>query len=267
MIEAKNITLEVAGKKKILNDVSISINPGVLTAVIGKNGAGKSSLLKAICGENNYTHGTVVVNGKSSAEYDVEELAKSRAVVSQKSSLDFAFKVREVVELGRAPHSGFFYSKEDAEIVTICLEKVGILTFADRSYTTLSGGEQQRVHVARALAQIWDSVENNQQCYLFLDEPLASLDVANQHEIMHLLKQLCSKNVAVFIVIHDLNLAAQYADHVYILKNGKTFTEGSPVEVFTEDTIYQAFDYPVQVVPHPKTNCPLIVAEAYSDHE
>ncbi len=264
MIEVKNISLQVAGKKDILKNVSINITPGQLTAVIGKNGAGKSTLLKTICGESRLSSGAIFIEGVHSSEFDSQNLAKRRAVVSQKSTLDFAFKVREVVSLGRAPHSGFFNSKNDDEIVTLCLQKVDMDTMSDRSYITLSGGEQQRVHMARALAQIWNAVEDNFPCYLFLDEPLASLDVANQHEILHLLKQLCKKNVGVFIVIHDLNLAAQYADYVHIMKKGTTFVEGTPVEVFTEETIHKAFDHPVRIVPHPKTNCPLIVAEAYT---
>ncbi len=261
MIRAENISVITKSGKEILKDISLSITPGTLTSVIGKNGAGKSTVLKAICGETDYKKGSVFWNENKISGYKPGEIAKQRAVVSQKTSLNFSFTVKEVVQIGRSPFSGFFSSSSDEEIVDQCLKKVGLSGFSDRDYTTLSGGEQQRVHIARALAQIWDTIESEEESYLFLDEPLASLDVSHQHEIMNLLKQLCSKNVGVFIVIHDLNLAAQYSDQVLILKQGKKLAEGNPKEVFTEDIIFNAFDHPVNIIPHPKTDCPLIISE------
>lgn len=266
MISANNISVTTKSGKKILDDFSVSVSPGVLTSVIGKNGAGKSTCLKAICGESGYSKGDIFFEGQNIAELKPSLLAKHRAVVSQKTTLDFSFSVEEVVTLGRSPFSGYFSSSADREIIKNCLQKVGLLSLKNRSYVTLSGGEQQRVHIARALAQIWDAFESNEASYLFLDEPLASLDVAHQHEIMHLLKQLCAKNVAVFIVIHDLNLAAQYSDNIVILKNGKKLTEGSPFEVLTEKIIFDAFDHPVNIIPHPKTECPLIISERVYDN-
>lgn len=265
MIKANNISVITKSGNKILDDFSVSVSPRILTSVIGKNGAGKSTCLKAICGESDYTLGTISFEGKNINALKPGHLAKRRAVVSQKTTLDFSFSVEEVVTLGRSPFSGYFSSASDQEIVQNCLQKVGLLSLKKRSYITLSGGEQQRVHIARALAQIWNNLESGEPSYLFLDEPLASLDVAHQHEIMHLLKQLCSKNVAVFIVIHDLNLAAQYSDNIVILKNGKKLTEGSPFEVLTEEIIFDAFDHPVNIIPHPKTECPLIISERVFD--
>lgn len=268
MIEAQNISVETKTGKLILDHVSSEIRPGVLSSVIGKNGAGKSTLLKAICGENSISSGKVLFENQPASNINLHEIAKKRAVVSQKTTLDFSFSVDEVVMLGRSPYTGFFRSEKNSEIVDECLEKVGLSALKHRSYITLSGGEQQRVHIARALAQIWNAIQSEQPSYLFLDEPLASLDVAHQHGIMSLLKQLCSKNVGVFIVIHDLNLAAQYSDNVVILKNGKKITEGSPNEVFTEEIIFNAFDHPVNIIPHPKTECPLIISkpELYSGY-
>lgn len=260
VISAERISVQIPSGKMLVDDVSVSIKPNVLTAIIGKNGAGKSTALKAICGDISLTSGSVRFNGKSKAEFSALEIAKKRAIVSQKSSLDFEFTVKEVVALGRNPFSGFFSSQKDDEIVEQCLEKVDALHLLDRNYTTLSGGEQQRIHFARALAQIWDLIEKGEPSYLLLDEPLSNLDVAHQHEMMHVLKQLCEKNVAVLIILHDLNLAAQYADHVHILKDGKTAAEGAPFDVFTEKIIFDAFDHPVSVVPHPKIHCPLIIA-------
>ncbi len=258
MITASNISVKIPSGKLLVDDFSISIKPNQLTAIIGKNGAGKSTALKAICGDIDLNTGSVSIAGKSSSQ--IQELAKQRAVVRQKSDLEFEFSVREIVALGRSPYSGFFTSAKDQVIIKKCLEKVDAFHLVDRIYTTLSGGEQQRVQFARALSQIWDLINQKKPSYLLLDEPLASLDVAHQHEMMHVLKQLCENNVGVLIILHDLNLAAQYADVVHILKDGKTVAEGTPFDVFTEEIIFDAFDHPVSVVPHPKIHCPLIIA-------
>ncbi len=263
MIEVENISVSLSSGRKILDEVSFNLELGKLTAIIGKNGAGKSSILKCICGDIAYEKGRVRFEGEEINEIDLKHLATKRAVVSQKSSLEFSFTAREVVNLGRSLSSSFITSAKDEAIILKCLEMVDGLSLIDQSYTTLSGGEKQRVHFARALAQIWDRIENDKPAYLILDEPLASLDVAHQHEMMHILQQLCKKNIAVMIVIHDLNLAAQYADYVHILKEGKTVIHGTPLEVFKEDIITHAFDYPVSVIPHPKIQCPLIISTSY----
>lgn len=263
MIKAENITVQIPTSVKLVDSITLGIRPGVLTAIIGKNGAGKSTLLKALCGDIKLDQGKISIGDKYLASYDIKELAKIRAVVSQKSTLEFDFTVREVVALGRSPVSGFFNATNDRAIIDECLQKVDALHLSQQLFPTLSGGEQQRVHFARALAQIRDQIDQQKPSYLLLDEPLASLDVAHQHEMMHLLKQLTTNNVAVGIVLHDLNLAAQYADHVYLLKNGTTIAEGSPEQVFTEEIIFEAFDHPVSVIPHPKIRCPLIIASGF----
>lgn len=264
MIRAENISVQLPSGKHILDEVSFEIKPGMLTAFLGKNGAGKSTALKAVCGDIPNSTGLTFFEDKDQNSIPLPELAQKRAIVSQKVSLDFSFTVREVVAIGRSPFTGIFHSKRDEEIIRDCLLKVDALHLIDRSYPTLSGGEQQRVQFARALAQLWDSIEKETPSYLILDEPLASLDVAHQHEMMMLLQQLCLHQVGVLIVLHDLNLAAQYADHVLILKHGKTVAEGSPKEIFTDEIISNAFDHPVNVIPHPKIDCPLIIAASRS---
>lgn len=260
MIELKKISVSTPSKKVIVDNVSLDITPGKLTAIVGKNGAGKSSVLKALCGDVQKSSGTILFEGKTMDEINLGELARRRAVMTQKTNIEFSFSAREIVGIGRTPFSGVFTSLKDEKIILKCMEKADALHLKDQSFTTLSGGEQQRVHFARALAQIWDAIEAKTPSYLLLDEPLASLDVAHQHEMMFILKQICKQNVGVLIVIHDLNLAAQYADVVHILKDGKTVAHGSPYEVFTEEIVTKAFDYPVSVIPHPKIQCPLIVA-------
>ena len=260
MMRASNISVRIPSGRKLVDDFSIHIKPNQLTAIIGKNGAGKSTALKAICSEIETESGIISLDGKKVNEISIKELAKVRSVVRQKSNIEFEFSVREIVALGRSPYSGLFTSAKDQVIIKQCLQKVDAYHLIDRIYTTLSGGEQQRVQFARALAQIWERIQQNKPSYLLLDEPLASLDVAHQHEMMHVLKQLCVHNVGVLIILHDLNLAAQYTDFVHILKDGISVAEGTPFEVFTEEIIFDAFDHPVSVVPHPKIHCPLIIA-------
>lgn len=260
MMQVKNISVKTPLKKTIVDSVSLDVKPGTLTAIVGKNGAGKSSVLKAMCGDLPKSSGTILFEGKNVDEIELRELAKRRAVMAQKTHIEFSFTAQEIVGIGRAPFSGVFTSHKDEKIILKCMEKADALHLRNQSFTTLSGGEQQRVHFARALAQIWDSIEISTPSYLLLDEPLASLDVAHQHEMMYVLKQICKQNVGVLIVIHDLNLAAQYANQVHILKDGKTVIQGTPFEVFTEDIVTKAFDYPVSIIPHPKIQCPLIVA-------
>ncbi len=260
VIRAEHISVTVKSGKQLLNDVSLQVKMGEVVTILGKNGAGKSTLLKTITGDLIPTTGEVLYDDMPLGITDIRKLAKKRAVISQNIRLDFSFSVAEVVALGRSPHNTYFDTTQDVKIVDECLSKVDAYHLRKQDYTTLSGGEQQRVQFARALAQIWEQVESGEGCYLFLDEPLSNLDVSHQHEMMHIVRQLAEANVAVFFILHDLNLAAQYADRVYILREGEIFSEGVPAEVFTEEIISEAFDYPVNVIPHPKIECPLIVS-------
>lgn len=259
MIKANNLVVQVSSDITLLDDFNIEIKPGLIYTIIGKNGAGKSTALKAISGDIQLVSGEIYFENEYLESIDVREIAKKRAILSQKTSLQFEFKTHEVVALGRTPHSGLFSSTHDQKIIRECLEMVDATHLIDRNYTTLSGGEQQRVQFARVLAQIWDHLDASPS-YLLLDEPLASLDVAHQHELLQVLKNICGQNVGILVILHDLNLAAQYADYVHILKDGKTIVKGTPFEVFTEEIIFEAFEYPLTVVPHPKIHCPLIIA-------
>tara|TARA_R110000868_G_scaffold235273_8_gene489124 strand:+ start:31248 stop:32045 length:798 start_codon:yes stop_codon:yes gene_type:complete len=260
MIKVDDISVTLPSKKVLVDGVSLIVKPGTVTAIVGKNGAGKSSLLKAICGDIKKTNGEIYFEDQPISNIDINDLAKRRAVMSQKTTLDFSFTAQEIVALGRNPFWGTVSSTEDERIVLKCMEKADVIHLKNQTFTTLSGGEQQRIHFARALAQIWTSVEKKEPSYLLLDEPLASLDVTHQHEMMQVLRYLSAHQVGILIVVHELNLAAQYSDQVYILKDGKTVVFGSPFEVFTEKIIAQAFDYHVSIIPHPKIRCPLIIA-------
>ncbi|GAB5407655.1 MAG: heme ABC transporter ATP-binding protein [Balneolaceae bacterium] len=263
MIKVRDISAQTTSKKVLLDGISLTVKPGTITAIVGKNGAGKSTLLKVISGDIPKHTGEIYLDEVLISTIDIGELAKRRAIMAQKTSIEFSFSAKEIVSIGRTPFTGLFTSKKDDEIILTCMKKADVLHLKDQNFTTLSGGEQQRVHFARALAQVWGSVEKKEPSYLLLDEPLASIDVSHQHKMMRVLRYLSVHQTGILIVVHDLNLAAQYADIIHILKDGKTVVAGSPNEVFTEEIIASAFDYPVSVIPHPKIRCPLIIASGH----
>ena len=257
MIALQNITVTI-GKRALVREISIDIVPGQVTVMIGPNGAGKSTLLRTLTGEHKPASGTIKFDNKPLTHWPARSLAKCRAVVEQHSRLSFSFPVLEVVLMGRTPHLEGGESRRDIDIAWAAMEKAGVTHLAEQSYTTLSGGERQRVDLARALTQIWEATADRNR-YLLLDEPTASLDIAHQHETLKLAREVAAQNVSVFVVLHDLNLAAQYGDHVVVLHDGCCLANGQPAEVLTSEIIEQAFSVPVLVTPHPCHNCPLIV--------
>lgn len=263
MIQAKNITVTI-DNKKLVNDVSMNLEPGKFSVILGKNGAGKSTFLKALTGDLKPSSGEVLIEGRGLNSVSPLHLARKRAVMMQNLHLAFSFTALEVVLMGRSPHTKGFETAEDQKIAIECMRRAGVEHLADRTFPTLSGGEKQRVQFARMLSQLWNCIEHRRPCCLLLDEPLASLDLAHQHSIMHLLRGLSRKNVAVLMILHDLNLAAQYADEVNVMKDGHTYALGSPNEVFKSEIIEMAFDCPVHIMKHPHHYCPLVVASPAS---
>ena len=256
MIKARNLTVEIHSKK-LLDDVSLDLQTGEVLAVVGQNGAGKSTLRKILCGDLIPTSGEVSMGGKALGDWTLPERARVRAVLPQDSSLNFPFTVLEVVLMGRAPHVAGVESERDYRIARAALAEVDALALEGRIYPTLSGGERQRVHLARVLAQIWERTENPR--YLLLDEPTSNLDLTHQHATLKIARRFAADGAAVFIILHDLNLAAQYADRVLTLQNGKISAFGVPEKVFTPDAVQKAFGVKVSVIKHPHFDCPLII--------
>jgi len=251
------------GEKALLSDVSVELMPGEFLVVIGRNGAGKTTLLKHAVGEMHSPQGQIEIFGQLLESHSARELAKKRAVLAQSTPLHFDYQVLEVVLLGRIPHQKRqVETVDDVNIARECLARVGLEDYEERDYLTLSGGEQQRVHLARVLAQIEHAPGEIHQPerLLFLDEPISSLDIAHQHEVLDLAKQLTTEGVGVFAILHDLNLAAQYADRIVILSQGKVLATGAPTQVLTQETLYEAFHYHVHVARHPNLDCPLIIS-------
>lgn len=256
---ARDINLTI-GKKTLLADVNLEVNPGEFLAVLGPNGAGKSSLFKVLTREFAFFEGSVELSGKDYTEWQPEEIALQLGVLPQSSMLNFPFSAYEVVMLGRLPHSTGRH--RDREITWEALQTVDAAHLAGSSYLSLSGGEKQRVQLARILAQIWEAPEINSDRFLLLDEPTSALDLAHQHLILKLAKELSHKGVGVVAILHDLNLASEYADRIMMLKEGRVHAEGNVTDVLTPRTIDQLLDIEVEVILNPKSHRPLVISSA-----
>ncbi|MDR0887747.1 MAG: ABC transporter ATP-binding protein [Candidatus Methanoplasma sp.] len=231
MIDTDNVGVTIS-KKRILESLSIHVDEGEFVGLIGPNGSGKSTLLKTIYRVLKPTDGAVFIGGENIDDMTLGQSALKVSVVSQHNYYNFDFTVEEVVMMGRAPHkkSMELDNAEDLRIVSECLEKVCMDDYRDRNFFTLSGGEQQRIILARALAQ-------ETPCIL-LDEPTNHLDIRFQLQILDLVKTLGS---TVLCALHDMNLAAAYCDRIYLLKDGEVCSEGTPEEVLTEEMIKRVY--------------------------
>ena len=254
MLKIQNISAYY-GSRQILRDISLAVQSGEVLALIGPNGAGKSTLIRAASGVIPYS-GQVRANGDDFASLEPMRRAKYIATVPQAVSLPPAFTAWETVLLGRAPYLGFLgqHSRSDEEIARQALQRVGALHFAERRVGELSGGEQQRVLLARALCQSTP--------ILLLDEPTAHLDIQYQVGLLELVSDLAHKdNLAVLIALHDLNLAAHYADRIALMVAGSITAMGKPREVLQPERIAEAYCLPVRVVNHPFLDIPLVLPE------
>ena len=238
----------------VINDVDIEIKPGEVNVIIGPNGAGKSSLLKLLSAELKTDSGTIFLNQKPLNEWARRDLARVRTIFHQNESLSFAFTVMDVVLFGRTPHKTSH--AVNREISLAALKALDALQFKDRLYTELSGGEKQRVQLARCFAQIW---ENKQARYLLLDEPVSALDIAHQKILMQQVKNFSEQNVGVVLALHDLNLAALYADQILLMNKGSVVSKGTPEQVLTAANIESVYKTAVSVIPHPVSNVPQIL--------
>jgi iron complex transport system ATP-binding protein len=247
----------LAGEKRLLDRVSLDLELGTMLAVLGPNGAGKSTLLKLLTGEQHPSEGTIELDEVPLTQMKGARRARTVAVLPQASSLTFPFPVLEVVLLGRLPHARHSSHEHDEAVAWECLRRVEGAHLAHRPYPTLSGGEKQRVHLARVMAQI--EAESDHPRYLLLDEPTSALDLAHQHLVLQTAKQFTARNVGVLAVLHDLNLAAQYADRILILCDGKRVQVGTPAEVLTESCVREVYGLDSTVICHPKTGCPHLI--------
>ncbi|MGY3229009.1 iron complex transport system ATP-binding protein [Luteibacter sp. HA06] len=229
------------GDRLILRDVSLTASPGRLLVLVGPNGAGKSTLLSTMAGLLKADHGQVMLDGRSLAEWQPRELARRRAMLSQRVDLEFGFSVEEVVGLGRSPHTPD--ALRDDRIVDAALRAAHAWGLRGRSYTALSGGEKQRVQLARVLAQIWDGAGSG--AWILLDEPEAGLDIAHQHFILRRARACAVAGFGVVAVLHDLNLAARYADEVAVLADGALLRHAEPDEALDPALLSEIYGIPL----------------------
>jgi iron complex transport system ATP-binding protein len=248
--QSSRLTLD-RGQRVVLRDVSLTIAPGELVGLLGPNGVGKSTLLAAFAGELSATGGIIELDTVDVATLSALALAQRRAVVTQQSSLSFDLRVREVVQMGAYP----FYqvSQEQVEQWSQrALTLMELSSFEERLYTSLSGGEQQRAQLARALVQCFAIEHARGVAYLLLDEPLANLDPRHQIQFMQVLQQLTgTAKLGVLIVMHDLNVAARYCDRLVLLSEGGVIAQGVPKDVLTQEALKQAFGLDWTVIVHP----------------
>lgn len=251
-----NITaLELSvGEKILLTDVGFSLKAGEVLAVIGPNGAGKTSLLRGIAGELVPVNGSIMFDGQDIFALSLRDRARRIAVLPQLSSLHFPFTIEEVILLGRSPHATGVL--RDKAIVAEVIKRMDIVHLHDRLYTELSGGEKQRVQIARVMAQVWQG-EGQSSRLLLLDEPISALDLGHQQMLMRTLHELASQGLAIVLAVHDVNIAAAYADRILALKDGECLALGEPEVVITPKVLSQLYNVNLQVLPHPTSGKPV----------
>jgi iron complex transport system ATP-binding protein len=257
MLAATDLCVTLGGRA-VLDGVSLVVRPGEVLAVLGPNGAGKSALLRALSGLSRPQAGAVTLDGRPLQRWTPRDLARRRAVLPQESQLAFPFRVHEVVMLGRSPHAGACRPGDHLRAIDAAMRAADVTDLADRSYPTLSGGERQRVQLARALAQIWRADGDAGAPYLLLDEPTNNLDLRHQDEVLSTARRLAGAGAGVLAILHDINLAAAFADRICLLKQGRVVAEGTAATVIDEAALAATFDVSVTVLRHPALPVPHI---------
>ncbi len=247
ILHADRVGIQANGRW-LVRDVSFELERGEVLAILGPNGAGKSTLLAALAGDTTPAEGTVFLDGRPLATYKPLELALRRAVLPQQTVVQFAFTAREFVEMGRAAIDP---DAIDRTAVDRALQETDAYDIQHRVFPTLSVGEQSRVSLSRVLVQ--------ETPILLLDEPTAALDLRHQQLVMELARDLASRGAALVVILHDINLAAAYADRILMLREGRMAALGTPRDTLTEPILSAIFDCRVSVIPHPETGLPLVL--------
>lgn len=261
MIEAEALNVAI-GSVPILTDIDFAARPGEVTVVVGPNGSGKSTLIKALTGELSYS-GRATINGHEIGRLRPRQAASMRAVLPQATVLAFPFTVREVVALGLTGGQPGVPPVDFKSLPEKALGAVGLNGFGGRFYGELSGGEQQRVQLARVISQVWVPVLDGAPRYLMLDEPVSSLDINHQLQILNLACRFAEAGGGAIAILHDLNLAAMFADRISVLKNGRVCRSGTPAEVLKDQTISYSFDCALKVGAVPPGDMPFVLPQSH----
>ncbi|MGK0365028.1 MAG: iron complex transport system ATP-binding protein [Saprospiraceae bacterium] len=259
MIDVKNISV-CKSNRNIIDGISCQMESGKIIVVVGKNGAGKSTLMEALTGTNDCCQGEIRFDGQVLSDLSVQSLAQRRAVLSQSVNINFPIKVYDLIETGTYVADDPICSVKTKNIVEQALKEVGLEDFIYRDYNTLSGGEKKRIMLAKCLVQLncchWADIPK----YLFLDEPTAGLDIEQQHKLIELVKGMVKRrNFGVFAILHDLDLAARFADEILWMKDGKIIASGTPEMTMTEEIIYETLGVYAIVQEHPVFGCPHVI--------
>ncbi|UHS62120.1 heme ABC transporter ATP-binding protein [Agrobacterium vaccinii] len=257
MISTRGVTVTRSGRR-LLDDVSIKLSPGTFSVIIGPNGAGKSTLMKVLSGEMRADTGAVAYGTVDVGLFKPAQLARLRAVLPQSTVLSFPFTALEIVRMG-AVAQGSFQPEEQARAA---LAKVGLSGFEGRAYNMLSGGEQQRVQFARALAQVPQAVENGEAKALLLDEPTSSLDLGHQISVLETARDFAKNGGTVLAVLHDLNLAAEFADQLIVMHRGRITACGPSRETINDETIARVYGIGGTVGRIPAGHVPYVLPQS-----
>lgn len=252
MISFKDITYQI-DNKEILTNISLDIQKGSFTSIIGPSGAGKTTLARMICALQNHSSGNLSIDQKLLQNYDAKELARKISYVSQNSDALSDFSVWDLMELSKYPFwdSSKKLTSDEVELAKLYLQKLDILPLLNRSLNSLSGGERQRVYVASALFQGSE--------YVVLDEPTSALDPGHQYEIMKLLRQEQSSGKTIIMISHDINMALQISEHLIALKNGRVFYSGGPSEFVRDSQMNELFNLRFKMYSDEGTHIPFLV--------
>lgn len=260
MIEARGISVSI-GSRRIISEVDFEVRPGELAAIVGPNGSGKTTFIKALTGDLPHT-GQVSINNRDMAGLKPWETASMRAVLPQATALSFPFTVHEIVKLGLMSGRSGALGGEERNLPERALARVDLDGFAGRYYQELSGGEQQRVQLARVLCQVWAPVLEGKPRYLFLDEPVSSLDIKHQLIIMDIARDFARRGGGVVAILHDLNLTAMYADRIFVMHRGRLAAAGTPQEVLSDELISNVFECSLKVGALPAGNIPFVLPQS-----
>lgn len=260
MIEARNVDVSI-GTRQILKGVNFTAYSGEVTAIVGPNGSGKTTFIKALSGDLK-TDGSVRINGRDMRDMKPWQLATMRAVLPQATSLSFPFTVQEIVRLGVNDGRSGADAGAGERLPERALAKVDLDGFAGRYYQELSGGEQQRVQLARVLCQVWEPVLDGEPRWLFLDEPVSSLDIKHQLVIMKIAHEFAAAGGGVVAILHDLNLTAMFADHVTVISRGTVAAAGKPAAVFADELIEAVFGCRLKVGALPTGDVPFVLPQS-----
>jgi len=241
---------------RILDEVSVSLEKSEFLAIVGPNGAGKSSLLSVLANEVRQGKQNILFKDKQISEWDVRELSLHKSKFSQHNSNEIPLQVKDVVMMGRYPYFESQPRQEDHEAMNKMMYETDIYHLKDRDYNTLSGGEKQRVHLSRVMAQLDNAIDHK---LVFLDEPLNNLDVKHQYKALEIIRKFTHQENSAIVVLHDLNLAAQFADKILLMKSGKVAAYGTPEKVFTAENISDAYNFPCTICEHPVNANPMII--------